>query len=256
VILLATWLSIAALALAADRVPAAGGDIVITPLVHSSIQIEHAGRVIQIDPWSAGDLSKMKPADLILITDTPAHHLDVKAIQQLRKPGTPIVMPANAKPRVPDGIVLANGEAMTVAGIRIEATYAYDLKPGEPSHPKGDANGYLIALGGKRILVAGVTECVPELRAIKNVDVAFMPVNLPVERMTAAAAAECVKALRPKIVYPFHFDQAYAARATNPSSTASEADSAAARAAVEAFRQALANEKDIEVRVADWYPPR
>src|SRR5574342_1325830 len=89
---------------AADRFPAAGGDIEITPIVHASVQLEYAGTVIQIDPWSVGDLSKAKPADLILITDDVGHHLDVKAIEKLRKPGAPIVMPASGKKRIPDGI--------------------------------------------------------------------------------------------------------------------------------------------------------
>jgi L-ascorbate metabolism protein UlaG (beta-lactamase superfamily) len=239
-----------------DRVPAAGGDIVITPIIHASVQIEHAGTVIQIDPWSAGDLSKARPADLILVTDTPGHHLDVKAIERLRKPGAAVIIPANGKSRVPDGRVIANGETTTAAGVRVEATAAYDLKPGEPSHPKGDANGYVMTIGGKRILIAGVTECVPELRALRNIDVAFVPVNLPLQRMTPAAAAECVKIVRPKVVYPYHYDQAYAARVTSASATATEADSAAARAGIDAFKQALAGEHDIEVRIGEWYPPR
>src|SRR6185295_19383569 len=159
---------------AADRVPAAGGDIEITPFLHSSVQIEHAGKVIQVDPWSLGDLTRAKPADLILITDDPAHHLDVKAIQQLRKPGAPVVITANGKAKVPDGIVLANGQSVTAAGVRVESNAAYDIIQGEPSHPKGEANGYLITLGGKRIYLAGVTECVAEVRALKNIDVAFM----------------------------------------------------------------------------------
>ena len=97
-------------AFAADKVPAAGGDITITPLIHSSIQIEHAGKVIQIDPWSALDLARYKKADLILITDDPIHHLDVKAIEALRKPGAPVVIPEAVKAKYPDGIIMANGE--------------------------------------------------------------------------------------------------------------------------------------------------
>src|SRR5918995_1112582 len=95
------------------------GDVEITPLIHSSVQIEHAGKVIHVDPWSLGDLSRMKPADLIVITDDVGHHLDVKAIQHLRKPGAPIVIAANGKARVPDGIVLANGQRTTAAGYDI-----------------------------------------------------------------------------------------------------------------------------------------
>jgi L-ascorbate metabolism protein UlaG (beta-lactamase superfamily) len=132
---------------ASDRVPANGGDIEITPLVHASVQLEFGGKVIQVDPWSAGDLAHAKPADLILITDDPVHHLDVQAIRQLRKPGAPVVMPATGKEKVADGIVLPNGEHTVAAGIPIEALPAYDLTPGQPEHPKGKANGYLITLG-------------------------------------------------------------------------------------------------------------
>src|SRR5918992_1311787 len=127
----------ATVSMAADKY----ADIEITPFVHSSVQLEHAGKVIQIDPWSVGDLSKAKPADLILITDDVGHHLDVKAIQKLRKPGAPVVIAANGQKRVPDGIVLKNGEARDVAGFRVEAVAAYDITPGEPYHPKGEANG-------------------------------------------------------------------------------------------------------------------
>src|SRR5881392_3472987 len=100
---------------AADRVPAAGGDIIITPIIHSSVQIEHAGKVIQVDPWSLGDLSRAKPADLILITDDPGHHLDVKAIAELRKAGASVLVPAASQGKFPDGTPIANGEAKTIA---------------------------------------------------------------------------------------------------------------------------------------------
>jgi L-ascorbate metabolism protein UlaG (beta-lactamase superfamily) len=241
-------------AAAADKVPAAGGDIEITPLIHSSLQIEHAGKVIQVDPWSLGDLSRAKPADLILITDDVGHHLDVKAIQQLRKPGAPVVIAANGKSKVPDGIVLANGETANPAGFKVEAIAAYDIKPGEPSHPKGEANGYVITVGGKRIFLAGVTECVPEVRALKNVDVAFMPLNIPLQRMTPSAAAECVKAIAPKIVYVYHYDQQLAARMVNPRANAEgPAGGLTIAQSLQAFRDALKG-SGIEVRDGDWYP--
>src|SRR5215211_4201822 len=142
---------------AADTIPATGGDIQITPLIHSSVQIEHAGTVIQVDPWSVGDLSLAKPADLILITDDVGHHLDVTAIEKLRKPGAPVIITEKGKSRVPDGIVLPNGQSTTAAGVQVQSIAAYDIKPGAPEHPKGDANGYIITLGGKRIYLAGVT---------------------------------------------------------------------------------------------------
>jgi len=200
---------------AGDRFPAAGGDILVTPLVHASVQIEFAGKVIQVDPWSYGDLSKAKPADLILITDDNGHHLDLKALKTLRKPKTTVVIAGNGKAQVPDGIVLANGESMATGGIQIDAVAAYDIIPGPPEHPKGEANGYVLTLGGKRIYVAGVTECVPEVKALANIDVAFLPMNIPQERMTPKAVAECARILKPKVLYPYHYDQDYASHAIN-----------------------------------------
>ena len=233
---------------AQDRFPATGGDVVITPVIHSSVQIEHAGKVIQVDPWSVGDLSHLKPADLIVITDDVGHHLDVKAIAALRKPGAPIVIAGNGKSRVPDGVVLANGESKTVAGYRIEAIPAYDLKPGDPYHPKGEANGYILTVGGRRIYFAGVTECVPEIRALKGIDVAFFPMNVPLERMEPGAAIECLKVLRPKVVYPYHYDQEWVrpvpAGGTRP---------APSTRGLKELSDALSRQK-IEVRLANWYP--
>jgi L-ascorbate metabolism protein UlaG (beta-lactamase superfamily) len=251
-LLLAVVLATASL-YAADRIPAIGGDIEITTLIHSSVQIEHAGKVIQVDPWSLGDLSGAKPADLILVTDDVGHHLDVKAIQQLRKPGAPVVMPASGKARIPDGIVLANGEATTAAGIRVESIAAYDIKPGAPEHPKGEANGYVITIGGKRIYLAGVTECVLELQALKNIDVAFMPMNIPPNRMTPEETAACVKILKPKVVYLYHYDQDYASRLTNPRS-ATQPPPPGDRG-VQAFADALKGEP-IEFKRGAWYPGR
>ena len=242
--------------IAADKVPAAGGDITITPLIHSSIQIEHAGTVIQVDPWSLGDLARFKKADLILITDDPGHHLDLKAIQQLRKPGAPVVIPEVGKAKLPDGIIMANGERATEGGVTVEAIPSYDIIPGEPSHPKGKSNGYVITLGGRRIYVAGVTECVPEVRALKNIDVAFIPMNVPLGRMTPAAAAQCVKTIAPKIVYPYHYDQLLAARLTNPrASSEGPAGGLTVAESLRAFRDALKGEA-IDVRDGNWYPQR
>jgi L-ascorbate metabolism protein UlaG (beta-lactamase superfamily) len=223
-------------------------DIEITTFVHSSIQLEHGGKVIHVDPWSVSDLSKAKPADLILITDDVGHHLDVKAIARVRKPGAPIVIAANGRKQVPDGIVMNNGETREIAGVKIEAIGAYDIKPGDPFHPKGEANGYVVTLGGTRIYVVGVTECVPEVRAVKNVDVAFFPLNLPLARMEPAAAIACIQAIAPKVVYPYHYDQEWVrpvpAGGSRPAPTTRGLQEL--KAALEA--------RKIEVRLANWYP--
>ena len=180
------------------RIAAAGGDIIFTPIIHSSVQVEHAGTVIHVDPWSAGDLSRAKPADLILVTDDPGHHLDPTAIGQLRKSGAPVVLTATAGERFPDGRVLANGEQGTFAGVPVEAVPAYDMTPGRPLHPKGEANGYVVTLGEKRIFFAGVGECVPEIQALRNIDVAFMPMNLPVDRMQSDTRGRMCEDLQAK----------------------------------------------------------
>jgi L-ascorbate metabolism protein UlaG (beta-lactamase superfamily) len=223
------------------------GEVTITPFTHSHIQLEHAGKVIHVDPWSVSDLSKAKPADLILITDDVGHHLDGKAIAKLRKPGAPVVIAANGKTVVPDGIVMANGESRVVAGVPIEATAAFDVTPGESFHPKGEANGYILTLGKQRIYVVGVTECVPEIKAAKNIDVAFFPMNLPAARMEPEAAIECIKAIKPKVVYPYHYNQAWVrpvpAGGTRPQPTT--------RGLQELVR--ALTPLNIEVRLANWY---
>jgi len=229
------------------------GNVEITPLLHASVKIKSAGTVIYVDPWSVANLSRAEPADLILVTDDPVHHLDVKAIRQLRKPSAPVVMPASGKAQIPDGIVLANGASATFAGVRVEAIAAYDLTPGDPVHPKGEANGYLITVGGRRLYVAGVTECVPELLALTKIDVAFVPMNIPPARMAPRVAADCVKKLRPAVVYVYHYDQPLTTWLTTPTGVPPDA---AARGGIarglQEFRQALAGEP-IEVRLVDWY---
>lgn len=246
----AIMLLLSAPILAADKFPAIGGDIEITPFIHSSVQLEHAGKVIQVDPWSLGDLSRMKAADLILVTDDVGHHLDVKAITKLRKPGAPVVIAANGKSRVPDGIVLANGESTEAAGFRVEAIAAYDIKPGEPYHPKGEANGYVITIGGRRLYFAGVTECVPEIRALINIDVAFFPMNVPLGRMEPDAAIECLTTFKPKVVYPYHYDQDWVARVTKGAPRP-----VPTTRGLEELQGRLPRE-GIEVRLAAWYPSK
>jgi L-ascorbate metabolism protein UlaG (beta-lactamase superfamily) len=235
------------------RFPASGGDIVITPVLHASVQLEYRDTVVQVDPWSVADLSKLQKANLILVTDDPPHHLDPKAITALRRPGAPVVVTKKAQAGFAEGTVLANGQSSTLAGVRVESIAAYDLTPGAPEHPKGEASGYLITLGGRRILFAGVTECVPELLALKDIHVAFMPMNIPPKRMTPAATADCVKKLQPKVVYVQHYDNGAVATITGAPAPApgwltmpTVADS------LQGFRNAMAG-SGVEVRLPDWY---
>jgi L-ascorbate metabolism protein UlaG (beta-lactamase superfamily) len=227
-----------AAAAAQTTVPATGGNITVTPIQHATLQIEHAGKVIAIDP-AQGDLSKAKPADLVLVTDIHGDHLNPEGIAKVRKEGAPVVMPAAVKEKAAGAIpapteTLANGESRTVAGVQVEAVPMYNLErgpePGQLFHTKGRGNGYVVTLGGQRVYFAGDTECVPEIKALKNIDVAFIPMNLPYT-MPPSEAAECVKAFKPRIVYPYHF------RGQDPKE----------------FQKALEG-SGVEVRILEWYP--
>ena len=193
-------------------IPATGGDITITAIQHASVQVEHAGKVIHIDP-AQGDFSKAKQADLVLITDTHGDHLNPDLIAKVRKPGIPVVMPSavqtEAGAKIPAPVeVMANGQTKTVAGVSVEAVPMYNLQRGPAAgqlfHTKGRGNGYILTLGGKRLYFAGDTECTTEMKALKNIDAAFIPMNLPYT-MPPAEAAECVKAFKPAVVIPYHF---------------------------------------------------
>jgi len=238
-----------------DTVAGEAGDIEITPLIHSSVQLVYQGRVIQVDPWDRLGLPGALPADLILITDDVGHHLDVGAVEKLRKPWTPVVIAANGQSRIPHGRVLANGERTSVAGFNIEAVAAYDIIPGEPSHPKGEANGYVVELGGRRLYFAGVTECVDEVKSLVDIDVAFLPMNVPLGRMTPAAVADCARQIRPDVIYPYHYDQDYARRALNPDYQGAGLPGGLTVAdTLRVLQEELAG-SGIEVRVGNFYPP-
>lgn len=194
--------------MASDKIPATGGEILVTSIAHASVQIEHAGKVIHVDPWSQGDYSTARPADLVLLTDNHPDHLDPAAIAKIRKPGAPVVAPAAASAGIEGVTVMANGETRTVAGVSIDAVAAYNLTRGPAAgqlfHTKGRGNGYVLTLGGKRIYLSGDTECTPEMKALKNIDAAFISMNLPYT-MPPSEAAACARAFKPRIVYPYHY---------------------------------------------------
>ena len=223
----------------ASDIQAAQGNIHITPIKHASLQIEYANRVISVDPISANNNAAAKAADLILVTDIHGYHMDAKAVQAFRKPGGIVVAPTSVRDalgaNVPDVSVLDNGQSGTFAGVALEAVPMYNMQRGPSAgqflHPKGRGDGYILTLGGKRLYIAGDTECTPEMKALKNIDVAFVPMNLPYT-MTPTEAADCVKAFAPKVVYPYHYSQA-----TNE----------------QEFAAAMKGAQNIEVRAEDWY---
>lgn len=239
---------------AADSFATDSGSLQIKPLVHASVELEHQGLVLQIDPWGALGTEAMQAADLIIVTDSPGHHLDTEAIAAIRKPGASVVTPANGAAAIPDGIVMEIGDLLQIKSVTVEAIAAYDIIPGAPEHPRGDANGYVITIGGKRLFFAGVTECVDEVRALEDIDIAFMPMNIPVGRMTPEAAAECTQAIGPDVVYTYHYDQDWVRRLANPDYPGSELpEGITVEESLDHFAEHLLG-TGIEYRRADWYP--
>lgn len=193
-----------------DKIPATGGDITIAPLNHATLQITFGSAVIDVDPTPQASYTGLAAPTMILVTDIHGDHMDAATIAKLRTPATKVVAPAAVvtAANLTGAVVMANGETKTVDGVSVEAVPMYNLtrgpSPGQFYHDKGRGNGYILTLGGKRIYIAGDTEGTPEMRALKNIDVAFIPMNLPYT-MPPAEAAEAVKAFMPKIVYPYHY---------------------------------------------------
>jgi len=196
-------------ALREDVIHTSAGDLTITFVGHGSIVFRHGGKVIHVDPVGAeGDYSRMPKADLILVTHEHTDHLDPAAVQLLRKDGTQVVVSRSCEGRIRGALVMQNGESREVEGIRVEAVPAYNVvhvqAGGQPYHPRGRGNGYIITFGDVRVYVAGDTENTPEMKALRHVDVAFLPMNLPYT-MTPEMVADAARAFRPRILYPYHF---------------------------------------------------
>jgi len=217
----------------------------IDPVSHATAIITWGNEVFYIDPTGGAEAfkGKAKPG-FILITDIHGDHTDPETLKALKLVETKIIVPQAVKELLPKEmhaqlIVLNNGETTNLKGFKIEAIPMYNL-PEAPDafHPKGRGNGYLLEKEGKRLYIAGDTEDIPEMRNLKNIDIALIPMNLPYT-MTVDQAAEAVLAFKPKLVYPYHY------RGKD------------GFADVEKFKK-LVNKgnKDIEVKLLDWYPKK
>ena len=231
-VLLASSLSYAA----ADTqtFPTTAGPVRITPLYHASTLIKAGGKAIYLDPAKPAKLAGLPKADLILITDIHGDHLDPASIAAISKSGTEIFAAPAVVQTVKAAKPIANSESKSWQGWTIEAIPAYNLKRGPEAgklfHDKGRGNGYVLTYGGKRFYFSGDTEGIPEMRALKNIDVAFVCMNLPYT-MPPEEAADAVKAFHPKIVIPYHYRGSDLA----------------------VFQKGLEG-TGIEVRVLNWYP--
>lgn len=195
-----------------DKFEANNGELAIHFVKHGSIFFEYDGKVIHVDPVTRmGDYENYPDADLILITHHHGDHLDLNAISLLKKENTKIILTEKCQEmseNLSGVIVMKNGDILNINQLEIEAIPAYNIEHkrenGNPFHPKGEGNGYVITFGGKKVFVAGDTENIPEIKALKNIDIAFLPMNLPYT-MTPEMVADAAKSFKPKVLYPYHY---------------------------------------------------
>lgn len=187
-----------------------GKEIVFTAIKHGSIRITYDGREIEVDPVNAlkpaTDYNTFPKADFILVTHEHFDHCDTTAIRQLEKPTTVIVTNVNCAKIIGKGRVMHNGDRLQLAGdLTVDAVPAYNITPGkEKFHPKGRDNGFILTLDGFRVYISGDTEDIPEMRDIKDIDVAFLSTNQPYT-MTPEQTARAAKTIKPKVLFPYHY---------------------------------------------------
>ena len=233
----------AAIPLAGDSIDTGKGPLVIHPIHHATFVLSWHGKVIYFDPVGPADRYEGLPSpDLIFITDIHPDHLNADTLHDLVTEATQLVAPAAVYAKLPADLqartlVIGNGEHQEIGGIGVDAIAMYNL-PQSPKayHTKGRGNGYVLDLGGKRIYDSGDTDNTPEMRALKNIDVAFVCMNPPYT-MPVEEAADAVLAFKPRIVYPFHY------RSPNGMND------------VDKFEQLVTSaDPSIDVRLRDWYP--
>jgi len=234
----ATWLAaglpaFAQSVLEGDTVPTTAGDVTIHPVGHATLILGFGDSVIYVDP-AESDFAGLPAATAILFTHAHGDHFNAGRLAGIAG-AAPILATEEVAGMIPADLagqvsVLRNGESGEIDGIPVEAVAAYNTTPERQQyHPQGVGNGYVLSFGDTRIYVAGDTEDTPEMRALTDIAVAFLPMNLPYT-MTEEQAADAVAAFRPAIVYPYHF------RGSD----------------VDRFRELVGDAA--EVRLADWYP--
>jgi L-ascorbate metabolism protein UlaG (beta-lactamase superfamily) len=196
--------------LTGSTVPTNNGNLVIHPVTHASFVMRWDNKTVYVDPvGGVGAYDGLPRPDLILITDIHGDHLDAATLAGLAR-NAQIIAPAAVVSQLPDSlqgdaITMDNGAIVERLDIRVEAIAMYNLTEDRLQfHDKGRGNGYVLTLGGTRVYISGDTEDIPEMRALENIDVAFVCFNLPYT-MTEGQAADAVNAFRPGIVYPYHY---------------------------------------------------
>ena len=190
-----------------------GKKVTITCIKHASMQINYNGTLIQVDPVGFGvppttDYNQFPKANIILITHEHKDHFDREAITCVRTPATSIYSNTAVYNMFRNSIPLNNGDSIIYApDIKIEAVPAYNYTEGRTQfHPKGRDNGYILTLDGLRIYIAGDTEDIPEMEAIKDIDIAYLPCNQRYT-MTIDQLVKAAKTIKPKVLFPYHYSQ-------------------------------------------------
>lgn len=184
---------------------------VLTPIMHASMILEYKDAVIYVDPVQDSKSFEGKPAPtIILVTDIHGDHLSTTTLAMIMSPKTKLVVPEAVKKLLPENflpqtITLSNDQSTTVNSITITAVPMYNLPISSKSyHTEGRGNGYIIEANNTRTYIAGDTSVTPEMKALKNIDTAFIPMNLPYT-MSVEEAAEGVLTFAPKHIYPYHY---------------------------------------------------
>ena len=232
-----------------DRVSTGSGVLVIHPVNHATILMQWNGKTIYVDPvGGVKPFADLPKPDLVLVTHIHFDHFDPATLAALMPAGRQpvIVAPKTVAEKIPETLraktkvkVLANGEKADLDGIAVEAVPAYNTTPGRDKfHPRGRDNGYVLTMGGKKVYIAGDTEDTAEMRALKDIDIAFLPMNLPYT-MSVQKAADAIGQFRPKIVYPYHYRSGDGAEAN-----------------LAELKRLVGENNGVEIRTGDWYSER
>jgi L-ascorbate metabolism protein UlaG (beta-lactamase superfamily) len=194
-----------------DSFPTSMGNLDIHFLGHGSLMMSLGEKVIHIDPFGGvADYDGLPKADIIFVTHEHRDHLDLEALNHIRTEKTVFILTELCAQQLEGGTIniMKNGDTLSVDGIGVEAVPAYNLvhkrENGQPFHPMGHGNGYVLTFGDVRVYIAGDTENIPEMQALADIDIAFLPMNLPYT-MTPEMVAEAAKVFKPKILYPSHY---------------------------------------------------
>ena len=190
-----------------------GKEVMFHALVHASIRIQYDGKEIQIDPVTklgnkVIDYAAMPKADYLLVTHEHGDHFNQEAIKTLTGAKTRFITNKRCADMYGSGEVMVNGDKIKIADdFTVEAVPAYNTSEGRTQfHPKGRDNGYILTIDGLRIYIAGDTENIPEMSAIKDIDIAFLPCNQPYT-MTTEQLVRAARTIKPKVVFPYHYGQ-------------------------------------------------